>query len=328
LIRVDGKIWIPDSETSLKLKLLSIAHAGESGHRGIESTVDAITSKYYWDNLTTDVKAFVADCLLCILSKSGRKIPRPLSMTTHASKPGQILHFDFLYLGKSSGIEKYVLALKDDLSSYCWIVPVDAADSENAARILSQWIRTFTAPEIWISDQGPHFINETLSALAQDFHILHQPTVAYAPWANGTAESLMRNILAALTALILELKLAPQDWKEIISAVQTILNSASLPRLGRNEDGSLRSPLQVMTGIRPNRPIARIEKTTSIHETKLLDTARAAQIINIQELQNAVDLLHKDVSTKVTTRRKQAIAAHNKATNIVEPKNFTLVILY
>ena len=91
------------------------------------------------------------------------------------------------------------------------------------------------------------FINDTLTVLANDYRILHKPTVEYSPWANGTVESLMRTVLAALRSIMLELKLAPQDWKDIITSIQTIINSTGLERLGKNGDGTLRSPLKVMT---------------------------------------------------------------------------------
>ena len=121
IVRKDGKIWIPDDANELKLKLLTIANAGESGHRGKDSTIDALKSEFTWDGLADEAREFVNDCLLCIIAKSGNRIPRRLSSGIHATKPGEILHFDYLYLGRSSGVEKYVLVLKDDLSSYCWL---------------------------------------------------------------------------------------------------------------------------------------------------------------------------------------------------------------
>lgn len=321
LYRKSGKIWIPNDDYELKLRLLCIAHAGESGHRGIESTTDALKSEFDWDGIAEDVKEFVNDCMLCIIAKSGNRIPRPLSSGVHATNPGQILHFDYLYLGQSSGEERYVLVLKDDLSSYCWLEPVNGATAENAVTHLARWNRVFTSPEVWISDQGPHFINDTLSQLASDYHILHKPVVAYSPWANGTVESIMRTVQAALRAVMLELKLAPQDWKEVISSLPTILNSAGLDRLGKNDDGSLRSPLQVMTGIKPNRPMSRIlPSNLKTIQSKMIHTVRQSQKTYINNLQTSLENMHKDVSEKVTNRRKKAVATHNKATNIVEPK--------
>jgi len=52
---------------------------------------------------------------------------------------------------------------------------------------------------------------------------------------------------------------------------------------------------------------------------KTIDPARASQVIAIDELRTALDLVHKDVERSVSRRREHAIAAHNKATNIINP---------
>lgn len=97
-----------------------------------------------------------------------------------------------------------------------------------------------------------------METLATDFHILHKPTVPYSPWENGAIESITRTVLAAFRPLMLELKLAPHDWKEIITAIPSIINTGDFKRLGSNEDVTLHSPLQVMTGISSNCSITRI----------------------------------------------------------------------
>lgn len=320
LYQVSGKIWIPAQVDSLKLRLFSIAHAGETGHRGMESTFDSLQSTFSWSGMSSETKEFVNDCLLCLISKSGNRIPRPLSTGIHSTRPGEILHFDFIYLGPSTSTDKYSLVLKDYFSSYCWIEPVDSANAENAALILAKWNRVFTAPSIWVSDQGPQFINSAMDLLATDYHILHKPVVAYSTWANGTVEALMRTILAAFRAMLLELKLAPQNWKDIVHAIPVVLNGARLERLGRNEDGRLRSPLQVMTGILPNRSIARIVPNDAPTNTShTLSDAHAQQLIEIGKFQSLLDQMHKAVSEKISARRRKSIASHNKATNISEP---------
>lgn len=66
-------------------------------------------------------------------------------------------------------------------------------------------MRVLTTPNFWVSDQGSHFINETLRLLAEDYLITHKPTVAYAPWANGTMGRLNRDLLAVLRSMLAEL---------------------------------------------------------------------------------------------------------------------------
>lgn len=144
------------------------------------------------------------------------------------------------------------------MSSYWWLEPVEGATTENAAVILAKLHLVFTTSEIWQFDQRPHFIENILKTLAADYRILHKSTVAYSSCASDTVQSLMLTVLAALRPLMLKLKLAPQDWKEIIASIPTILTSTRSERLGSNRDGTLRSPLQIMMSIIPNRPVTRM----------------------------------------------------------------------
>ncbi len=57
----------------------------------------------------------------------------------------------------------------------------------------------------------------------------------------------------------------------------------------------------------------------NVTKEKTIDPARARQLIAIDELRTALDLVHKDVERSVSIRRERAIAAHNKATNIINP---------
>lgn len=141
------------------------------------------------------------------------------------------------------------MVVKDDLNGYFWLEPTESVDSEHAASVIARWTRTFTAPDIWVSDQGPHFKPKALKHLAKTHLIRHNLTVAYTPCVNGTVESVMRSVVSAMRSMIAELKLGPQDWLSVLPAVASALNETSLDRLGRRPDGITRSPLEVMTVI-------------------------------------------------------------------------------
>lgn len=320
LVRVNNKIWVPDEADHLKLKLLTVAHAGQAGHRGVDATAASLREEFTWRKIQIDAKDFVSNCLLCILSRTGSKIPRPLSITLHGSRPNEVLHFDYLFLGEGETDKKYVLVVKDDFSGYAWLSPSTSATAAHAAEVLARWQRTFTTPVYWVSDQGAHFINELMSNMAEAHNIQHRPTVAYSPWVNGTVERLNRDILAALRAVLGELKLAPQDWPSVIDIIPSVLNEAPESRLGRNDDGSTRSALEVMTGIRPRRSILQVIPQSENPLTPCsMERAVAERLCMIENIQTRLRDLHKDVNTRIDARRRRAIDAHNAATNIIQP---------
>ena len=39
----------------------------------------------------------VKQCLHCMGSKTGEKVPRPLGEAVHGRRPGEVLYFDYLY---------------------------------------------------------------------------------------------------------------------------------------------------------------------------------------------------------------------------------------
>lgn len=48
-------------------------------------------------------------------------MPRVLSQTLNEKLPGEVLHFDYLFLGDGEDDQKYVFVLKNDFSGYTWL---------------------------------------------------------------------------------------------------------------------------------------------------------------------------------------------------------------
>ena len=175
-------------------------------------------------------------------------MPRPLAHTMHASKPNEILHIDFLYMGQGTNDKNYCLILKDDFSSYVWLFPCTSADADAAAEAILSWIASFGAVEWFISDQGSHFKNKLIAQITTELEARHHFTTAYTPWANGTVERVCREVLRAAKALCSEWKLSPKDWPAVIESIQSIINNSPLKRLGVSSNGNgstFRSPLEV-----------------------------------------------------------------------------------
>lgn len=166
--------------------------------------------------------------------------------------------------------------------------------------------------------------------MAEKCKIVHKPTLAYAPWSNGTIERLNRDLIAAMRAVLAETKIPPIDSPDVTGMVQTVLNEGPLERLGKNADGSMRSPLDVMTRIKPRRiEIHKAGDYELKNERKTMKCARSEQLINIEKLQESLNIMHKDVGERISNRKQKAIESHNKAANIVlprfEPGDFVIV---
>jgi hypothetical protein len=112
---INNALWIPERAVELQLRLCLEAHCRSAAHRAYEATLGAIKEYVAWTMMAKDVKVFVQNCLHCVATIPGDKVPRPLGTQLHATKPSEILHFDFLYIGLSrDGKYQYLLLLKDD----------------------------------------------------------------------------------------------------------------------------------------------------------------------------------------------------------------------
>jgi Integrase zinc binding domain len=132
---MNNALWIPERAVELHLRLCVEAHCRSASHRACEATFGAIKEYVAWTTMAKDVKVFVQNCLHCVATIPGDKVPRPLGTQLHATKPNEIPHFNFLYIGLSrDGKYQYLLLLKDDLSGYLWLCRV--------ARLMLQLLST------------------------------------------------------------------------------------------------------------------------------------------------------------------------------------------
>jgi hypothetical protein len=68
-------------------------------------------------------------------------VPTPMSETLQSDQVGEILHFDYMYMGPSQSGEMYWLILKDDAASYIWLIACKRADTETTVRALMNGLR-------------------------------------------------------------------------------------------------------------------------------------------------------------------------------------------
>ena len=244
----EERIWIPDKNVDLQLRILVIAHTAGGGHRGIETTLRNVKKYFQWTQMAQDVKTFCRTCLHCTVNQN-EVIPRPLAETLHASKPNQVLHYDFLYIGKMDPENIYVLVLKDDFSNFVELIPCKKADHFAVVDALLDWYKRFGVVKTHVSDNASHFKEKVIKELNRELGTTHRFTLAYAPWTNGTVEVVNSVLLDTLRALCSDMKIAFKDWVSLLPMVQGVINHTPSVRL------SGEAPVTVMTGLEPSSPL-------------------------------------------------------------------------
>jgi transposase InsO family protein len=223
-----GQLMVPKEATDFQLRICIVAHSGAAGHRGIAESKAAVMKVFWWPGIAQDVELFVRDCLLSRVTRGGRVEPMPLGEQPHAEKPNEILHLDFLFMGKSKGEERYILVIKDDATKMVLLRNEVSAGAQEAAEALLEWFSMFGVAPIWITDQGSNFKNELVKEVLHVLGAHHHFTTALCPWDNGSMEVVNRTVLRLFRALLHEWRMPIGEWPRLTRLVQYIMNSMPL----------------------------------------------------------------------------------------------------
>jgi hypothetical protein len=300
-------VWVPDNG-DLQQRICVVAHAGAGAHRGSETTTTAVCSCFWWPTLDTDVAAFCRACLHCMVTIGG-KVPRLHGETLKATKPNEVLHFDFLTMVEADDGMKYVMVLKDGMSGYVELVACVRADSEQAYASLIDWFKRFGVVRQWVSDQGAHFKNQVMDRLRVALGSHHHFTTAYTPWANGTVEVVNREVLKGVKALISERKLRVQDWPRVLPVVQAALNGMPADRLNGVAPLSAFTALPANTQLRsilhPQQPLV---ATVDWVEQEVAQHLTAVRV--------ALDGMHAEMVDASEKKKRAARERHARAKGV------------
>lgn len=252
--------------------------------------------------IARDVATFVTRCLHCMTTAGGR-IPRPFGETLRATKPSELLHFDFLTMMEGEGGVKYVLVLKDGMSGFVELIACAHASSDQTYQALVDWFKRYGVVRQWVSDQGTHFKNVVIERLQRALGAHHHFTTAYTPWANGTFEVVNREVLKCIKALMSERRLPAREWPAVLPTVQAALNAMPADRLGGQ------TPLTAFTAL-PGTP----QLTSFLHPNETVDVTLEWVTDEIQEhlasVRVALERMHQEMVDASEKRRRAARARH------------------
>lgn len=285
-----GKVWIPEGDDQLWNRILVVAHCGSAGHRGVSSTTKAVQKYCSAQGLRTRVLNFAKQCLLCLQTKGGTTIPRPLGRTIQAQGPNEVLHFDYYHVGKAFNGWHSVLVLKDGLTHFVELQGCSSMAADVAAEALLDWFKRYGIVPTWVSDQPTHYRNTVLNTLAQRLTSLHHFTTAYCPWANGTVERANRDLSSVFKCILGEFKMPLDQWPLVLPVVQFVLNNT------QQESLSGLAPIQVFMGREPSSPLKEVfNPVTETFSTipPQTETIKTAYL----ELRAKLACMHKEVQT-------------------------------
>lgn len=171
------------------------------GHAGKEKVLSVLRRRFYWPNMTTEVKNWTEVCPTCIVSKPGPEIRAPLQ-SIKTSYPFEVVGLDYLSLGRPADPFPYILVIYDLFSRYALAVPTrDQTAVTTVKALTSTLFQSFGCPERILTDQGAAFESSLMHQLYEMYGCAKSRTTPYHPQGNGSCERFNQTLLRLLGSL-------------------------------------------------------------------------------------------------------------------------------
>src|SRR6266571_5003684 len=197
LLRLDDRIYVPDSD-DLQLCILCFKHDHPiSGHFGQNRTLELVHRDYTWLGVHAFVKDYVSSCTSCARAKTPRH--KPYGLLKQLLIPEHLwnsISMDFIkQLPSSSGFTS-ILVVMDRLSKQCIFIPThDTITSPELAKLfLLNVFSKHGVPSHITSDRGPEFVSHFFRSLGKALDIRLHFTSGYHPEGDGQTEQMNQTL--------------------------------------------------------------------------------------------------------------------------------------
>ena len=163
----------------------------------------ALTVGLWWLIVHKDAKEFRRTCDVC------QRVGKPSQRDEISLQPQVTLKLfekwaiDFVGPINPPGKEtcaRYIITATNYLTRWDEVaLGKDYSIATTTQFIFENILTRFRCPHILMSDQGKHFLNQTIQLLTKEFQIYHQKSTPYHPQENGTIEAFNKILENALT---------------------------------------------------------------------------------------------------------------------------------
>uniref|UniRef100_A0A673FWP3 Gypsy retrotransposon integrase-like protein 1 n=1 Tax=Sinocyclocheilus rhinocerous TaxID=307959 RepID=A0A673FWP3_9TELE len=137
----------------------------ESGHLGVDKTIELIRSRFYWPKMGAEVEQYIKNCGRCITRKAFPQRAAPLKQIT-SQGPLDLVCIDFLSLEPDSQGFANILVVTDHFTRYAQAFPAKDQKATTVAKILCErYFVHYGLPARIHSDQGRDFESKLIQDL-------------------------------------------------------------------------------------------------------------------------------------------------------------------
>ncbi|KAK3511404.1 hypothetical protein QTP70_007228 [Hemibagrus guttatus] len=225
-----GSQYIPRAR---RTALIHSAHTSlGTGHPGIHKTLSLLKDRFWWPNMTADVRRYVQGCKGCAMSKDPCHLPagKLLSLPV-PSRPWSHLGVDFVTNLPTSRNHTCVFMVVDRFSKSCRLLPLKGPPTalETAELIFNHVFRYFGIPEDIVSDRGPQFVSRVWRVFLTRLGVAVSLSSGYHPQTNGQTERKIQEISRYLHTFCHSHQ---NSWSQYLGWAEYAQNSLRQPSTG------------------------------------------------------------------------------------------------
>lgn len=222
-----------------------------AGHFGVVRTYAAIRRKYYWKNLSAQVRNYILSCPNCSTRKGKGHIKKaPLHPMPVPSQPFERLAVDCLGpFPETHRKNKYIVVFVDHLTKWVESFATPDIQATTIARFLfDEIICRHSTPKSLHSDRGSNFLSNIVKELCKLLQISKTFTSSFHPSGNGLVERSNATIARALSMFVDK---NHKDWDVYLPAVMFAFRATP------NTETTSFSPFYLVYGREPIFPLDR-----------------------------------------------------------------------
>ena len=162
----------------LRQAIFSALHAAPmAGHTGFQKTFWKIAARYYWPNMTADIRQLTLGCGHCNVANIASHEAQQQLQAFAADEPFDVITMDVWHPGKAATIRKgngtHVVTCIDTMTGFAAATFVDSLDSETMTKAaFTAFFITHGLPRLVVIDSGSEFAG-ALVILCQGIGLPH-----------------------------------------------------------------------------------------------------------------------------------------------------------
>lgn len=199
------------------------ANHEQIGHQGINKTVEYLSRVYWFPDMRAKIKTYITNCLKCITySTIANRVEGQLKCPDKGNVPFNCIHIDhYGPLEKTQHRQKYIFEIIDAFTKFVKFYPVVSTGADEVIKHLKSYFRTYSRPNIIVSDRGSAFMCEKFRQFLREHSIKHVAVATATPHANGQIERINRS----LTPILSKLSTSVSSWDQILSEAEFSINN-------------------------------------------------------------------------------------------------------